>query len=67
MRPLKRLAKSLTIGVDLGDKRSRLYTNSQTGDQGEDGLMPTMRVGLTRFCAGRPPCRVVLEGGTHSP
>lgn len=58
---------NLTIGLDLGDKRSRLYSLPATSQRGEDAVVPTSRAGLTRYFAGRPRCRVVLEVGTHSP
>jgi transposase len=66
-RTVLRSATNLTIGLDLGDKLSQLYTVDGAGEHREEGVLPTTRAGLTRYFAGRPPCRVVLEVGTHSP
>ena len=58
---------NLTIGLDLGDKRSRVYSLPAQVEHGEEAMLPTTRGGLTRYFGGRPRCRVVLEVGTHSP
>jgi transposase len=58
---------NLTIGVDLGDQYSELYVVDAAGTCAETGRIRTTRAGLERWFAGRPPARVVLEAGTHSP
>lgn len=57
----------LTIGLDLGDKRSQLYCLPARAERGTDAVIPTTSAGLTRYFGGQPRCRVVLEVGTHSP
>src|SRR5438034_11059732 len=57
----------VTIGVDLGDQYSELYVVDAAGTCVETGRIRTTRAGLERWFAGRPPARVVLEAGTHSP
>jgi transposase len=58
---------NLTIGVDLGDQYSQLCVVDEAGACVETGRIRTTRVGLERWFGGRPPARVVLEAGTHSP
>lgn len=57
----------LTIGLDLGDKRSQVYRLAVGAERGTDALIPTTQAGLTGYFGGQPRCRVVLEVGTHSP
>ena len=66
-RPSMRAVPCLTIGLDLGDKISRLCLLEQHSLTGEEASMPTTRAGLTRHFGGRPRCRVVLDVGIHSP
>lgn len=66
-RTALRPENNLTIGLDLGDKLSRLFTLEGAAEHGVHAVMPTTRAGLTRYFAGRPRGRVVLEVGTHSP
>lgn len=61
------LSSNVTVGLDLGDKTSRVYVVSATGDRVGEGTIPTTRPGLARFFSGAASCRVVLEVGTHSP
>ncbi len=58
---------SLTIGLDLGDKWSRVCCLERGADRGTEAVVPTTRPGLSGYFGGRPRCRVVLEVGTHSP
>jgi transposase len=58
---------NVTIGLDLGDRTSRLYEIDTTGERVAEGAVPTTPRGLTRHFTGRARCRVVLEVGTHSP
>src|SRR5437773_5270347 len=58
---------NLTIGVDLGDRYSELYVVDAAGACVETGRIRTTVAGLEQWFGGRPPARVVLEAGTHSP
>jgi transposase len=61
------LATNVTIGVDLGDKMSRIYEVDALGHAVREATVPTTPSGITRYCGRRSRCRVVLEVGTHSP
>lgn len=58
---------NLTIGLDLGDRLSRVCGVDAAGTLVLDGTVATDREGLRRFFAAQPQARVVLEVGTHSP
>jgi transposase len=65
---ITRTATGLTIGVDLGDKRSEVCGLDQAGG---DVLLrdnvPTSQAGLEKLFGSLPSSLVVLEVGTHSP
>lgn len=61
------LLPKVTIGLDLGDKRSRTYELSDDGRCLHQASVATTRAALLNYFGGREPCRVVLEVGTHSP
>jgi transposase len=58
---------AVTIGLDLGDRTSRLYEVSATGARLAEATLATTAPALAKYFATRPRCRVVLEVGTHSP
>jgi len=58
---------SLTIGVDLGDRTSRICELDAAGRCVREGTVATTEVAMRRYLAGRPRCRVVFETCTHSP
>lgn len=57
---------ALTIGLDVGDRTTQLCAVNASGQCVAERTIATSRVGL-RVLAAYPPCRVVLEVGTHSP
>jgi transposase len=59
----------MTAGLDLGDKYSYLcLIDSQSGEIIEEGrLRTTPEVLRRRFVSERPPMRIAIEAGTHSP
>src|SRR2546428_368122 len=65
--PMANPMTNLTIGVDLGDRYSELYVVDAAGACVETGRIRTAVAGLEQWFGGRPPARVVLEAGTHSP
>jgi transposase len=58
-----------TAGLDLGDKYSYLcLIDSQSGEVIEEGRLRTSpEAFLRRFSSERPPMRIAIEAGTHSP
>jgi len=58
---------ALTVGLDVSDQYSALCMLDEEGSVIEEGRVRTTVSALTQRFAGRAPCRVVLEVGTHSP
>src|SRR5262245_19311800 len=58
---------AVTIGLDLGDRTSRVYEVSATGERLREASVATTPAALAKYFGPRPSCRVVLEVGTHSP
>jgi transposase len=58
-----------TAGLDLGDKYSYLcLIDSQSGEVIEEGRLSTSPEAFRRrFSSERPPMRISIEAGTHSP
>ena len=67
MEELNRVGSGVTIGVDLGDKWSRLCVLDEHGDVCEEGRIATTDRALRKRFGAEAPCRVVIEVGTHSP
>jgi transposase len=59
----------MTAGLDLGDKHSYLcLIDQESGEVMEEGrLRTTPEAFLRRFASERPPMRIAIEAGTHSP
>ena len=57
----------ITIGVDLGDRKSHICEIDEGAQIVKETSIPTTRSGVEGYFAGRESCRVVLEAGTHSP
>jgi len=55
-----------TIGMDLGDKYSRVCVLDEAGEIVEEGRVPTSDAGLTRKFRALERHRIVIETGTHS-
>jgi transposase len=60
-------ASKVTIGLDLGDRTSRVYEVDEGGERTAEATIATTHQGIMRYFANRSTCRVVLETGTHSP
>src|SRR5882757_3829649 len=59
--------RGLTIGLDLGDRRSRYCVLDECGEVVEEGSVATTKKGLGEAFGGRKRNRIGLEVGTHSP
>ena len=59
----------ITAGLDLGDKYSYLCPiDTESGEVMEEGRLRTTPETLKRrFASERPPMRIAVEAGTHSP
>jgi transposase len=59
----------MTAGLDIGDKYSYLcLIDSEDGQMIEEGRLRTTPEALRRrFASERPPMRIAIEAGTHSP
>jgi transposase len=57
----------VTIGLDLGDRRTAVCVIDRAGDVLARDLVATTRTALTTALQAYPAARVVLEVGTHSP
>ena len=57
---------NVSIGVDLGDKRSRVAVLERGGEVREELTLPTTRTAFRKFFSSLEPARVVMEAGTHS-
>ena len=55
-----------TIGVDLGDRSSRLCVLEEGGEIVEEGTIPTTRMAFERKFGALRRARVVIETGTHA-
>lgn len=64
---LRCLAVKLTVGLDLGDKTSRVYAIDAQGRRVAEATIATTRLGITRYFGQATGWCVVLEVGTHSP
>ena len=58
---------NLTIGLDLGDRKSVACAIDAAGREVQRVTIATTRAGLRAYLGDRPRCRVVVEAGTHSP
>lgn len=58
---------NVTIGLDLGDKVSRICVIDAAGKVIDRHALATTPGAVERYFGGRPRCRVALEVGTHSP
>ena len=57
----------ITIGVDLGDRKSHICEIDEGAQIVKETSIPTTRGAVEAYFAGRERCRVVMEAGTHSP
>ena len=60
-------ATGMTVGLDLGDRFSHVVVLDGEGELVEEGRVVTREVALRERFSERPPMRIALETGTHSP
>lgn len=61
------LEDKVTVGLDLGDRTSRIYEVDAAGERLAEATIGTTRQAIVGYFGRRPVCRIVLETGTHSP
>ena len=59
--------RSLTIGMELGDKISRFSLLDEEGAVVEEGSVAMTKLAVLRTFGAGPRCRLAMEVGTHSP
>ena len=59
--------RSLTIGMDLGDKISHYYVLDSEGEMVGEGTVATTKKGMKQKFGRLQRCRIAVEVGTHSP
>lgn len=67
MRRAAKLFPKITIGVDVGDRKSVTCEIDAAGEVVKRERVATAALAIERYFAGRERCRVVMEVGTHSP
>ena len=56
-----------TVGIDLGDRQSRVCILSAEGEVREEGWIATTEAALVPRFRAMARARIVMEVGTHSP
>jgi transposase len=57
---------SITIGMDLGDKKSHYCMLDSEGEIAKEGKVATTRQAMTEEFGKLAPCRIAIEVGMHS-
>ena len=63
----KRAQQPVTMGMDLGDKKSRYCVLSEEGEILREGQVATTKAGMTETFGALGRARIAIEVGTHSP
>lgn len=66
MKQLSVKALVSAVGVDLGDRNSRVCVISREGEVVEEATIPTTAASFRRKFGSVGPSRIVIETGTHS-
>jgi transposase len=67
MKNSNKITGKVTIGLDIGDRFSYLYSLSPEGDCLGESRLPTTPEDFSQYFEKIPTARVVIETGTHSP
>jgi len=62
-----RIGKRLTVGIDVGDRYSRICVLDAEGEVMEAGFLMTEEAAFRRRFTGMEPCLTAMEASTHSP
>jgi len=57
---------TMTVGLDLGDRKSQVIVLDEGGEVVEESTVPTTRAGIGRKFTSMAPCRMAIEVGTHA-
>jgi transposase len=60
------MKESITIGIDLGDRKSMICELDAEGRQLSMQNVSTSSAGLRKYLKDKPSCLIALEAGTHS-
>jgi transposase len=66
MKNATSVARGLTIGLDVGDRRTHVCVLDEQGEVREEAQMRTDEAALRQRFEALPACRVALETGVHS-
>jgi transposase len=66
MRNCSQFASDITVGLDLGDRKSHLISLGSEGRVESEARVMTTPKGLKKELGAIKPCRVAIEVGTHS-
>jgi transposase len=58
---------TITVGIDLGDRKCHYCMLNRDGDVMEEGTVATTEKALRQQFEGEPRQRIAMESGTHSP
>ncbi len=64
---MKESSKEMTIGLDLGDRRSHYVVLGREGEVVEQASLATRAAAFCEVFSSKAPATVALEVGTHSP
>src|SRR5947208_2628865 len=61
------IGKRLTVGIDVGDRYSRICVLDAEGEVAEAGFLMTEEAAFRSRFTGMAPCLTAMEASTHSP
>lgn len=67
MRSSATLYRKVTVGLDLGDRTSRICEIDGAARVVKGATIATTATVIEAYFGNRPRCRVIMEAGTHSP
>lgn len=60
------MKEAITLGIDLGDRKSMICELDAKGQQVSMRSVSTTSAGLCKYLKNKPSCLIALEAGTHS-
>lgn len=58
---------TLCVGIDIGDRYSQIAVLDEDGEVNEQSRIRTTPTAFKRYFQNKPPMRIAMEVGTHSP